>query len=55
MTGGVTRLKDLADVVELIRILPLPCDFADRLAPYTRGKFAELRAGVQDVRSDEPF
>ena len=47
MTGGVTRLKDLADVVELTRILGLPADFAGQLTPFVRDKFAELWAGVQ--------
>ena len=46
MTGGVTRLKDLADVVELIRTLQLPMEFAVKLDPYTREKFIELWNGV---------
>lgn len=49
LTGGVTRLKDFADVVELIRLLPLPAGFADQLPPYVRDKFAELWAGVQEA------
>ena len=47
MTGGVTRLEDLADVVELTRLLRLPADFADRLPPYVRDKFAELWTAIQ--------
>ena len=47
MTGGVGRLKDLADVAELIRLLALPATFAEQLAPYTRDKFAELWTGLQ--------
>ena len=46
MTGGVKRLKDFADVVELIRLLPLPESFAEQLNPYTRDKFTELWQGV---------
>lgn len=41
------RLKDLADVQELIRVLSLPADFAEELHPYVRSKFAELWAGAR--------
>jgi hypothetical protein len=50
LASGMTapgRLKDLADVQELIRALRLPSDFAAQLAPYVRDKFAELWTGVQ--------
>ena len=47
MTAG-DRLKDLADVQELIRILRLPSDFADQLSPFVREKYAELWRAVQD-------
>jgi hypothetical protein len=47
MTGGVHRLKDLADVVELIKTLKLAADFAEKLNPYTRDKFMELWNGTQ--------
>jgi hypothetical protein len=40
------RLKDLADVQELISVLKLPREFADGLDPYVRGKFMELWAAV---------
>ena len=46
MTGGVHRLKDLADVVALIEALDLPADFADRLNPFVRDRYAELWAGI---------
>lgn len=45
LASGMTnpgRLKDLSDVLELIRTLDLPIEFADRLDPYVRGKFNEL-------------
>jgi hypothetical protein len=45
LASGMTnpaRLKDLADVQELIRILNLPVDFGEQLNPYVRDKFAEL-------------
>jgi hypothetical protein len=45
LASGMThpgRLRDLADVQELIRVLKLPADFAGQLDPYVRAKFAEL-------------
>jgi hypothetical protein len=49
LASGMTapgRLKDLADVQELIRILDLPAEYAEQLQPYVREKFGELwRAG----------
>ncbi len=50
LASGMTnpgRLKDLADVQELIRILKLDQDFESKLDPYVRGKFAEIRKGVE--------
>lgn len=50
LASGMTnpgRLRDLADVQELVRVLSLPADFAARLDPFVRGKFEELRRGVQ--------
>jgi hypothetical protein len=41
------RLKDLADVQELIKIRGLSGDFAERLNPYVREKYSELLAGVR--------
>jgi hypothetical protein len=55
LASGMTnigRLKDLADVQELIRVLSLPAGFADQLRPFVRGKFTELWAGAQ--QSDLP-
>jgi hypothetical protein len=39
---GMGRLKELGDVLELIRLLNLPVDFAERLHPYVRQKYQEL-------------
>jgi hypothetical protein len=47
MTGGVGRLKDLADVVELIKVLSLPAEFAEKIEPYVRDKFMELWNGIE--------
>ncbi len=41
------RLKDLADVQELIKIRSLPKDFASRLHPYVRDTFLELSEAVE--------
>ncbi len=45
LASGMTnpgRLKDLSDVLELIKALDLSIDFAERLNPFVRGKFEEL-------------
>jgi hypothetical protein len=40
------RLKDLADVQELIKIKKLDAEFADKLDPYVRAKYLELQDAV---------
>jgi hypothetical protein len=47
------RLKDLADVQELIKIRGLPEDFAERLNPYVREKFLELARAVKNAGNTE--
>jgi hypothetical protein len=45
LASGMTaphRLKDLADVLETIKALRLPPEFAENLNPYVREKFKEL-------------
>jgi hypothetical protein len=45
LASGMTnpeRMKDLADVLELIKILGLPTNFAENLHPFVREKFQEL-------------
>jgi hypothetical protein len=46
------RLKDLADVQELIKLMPLSRDFAEGLDPSVRDKFIELWDGVQAAEKD---
>ena len=49
LASGMTnagRLRDLADVQELIRVRALPQDFAQELNPFVRGTFDELWQGV---------
>lgn len=56
LASGMTdpgRLKDLADVQELIRLKDLDTSFAEQLHPYVRAKFLELHQGVQQSRERE--
>jgi hypothetical protein len=51
LASGMTnlgRLKDLADVQELIKAVMLPSAFADQLNPYVRDKYLELWQGIRD-------
>ena len=57
LASGMTnpgRLKDLADVQELIRVLQLPPEFAENLNPFVRPKYSELWSGVRQDQSDGP-
>jgi hypothetical protein len=50
LASGMTaahRLRDLADVLEIIRAAHLPESFADRLNPYVRDKYRELWRAAQ--------
>lgn len=52
LASGMTaphRLKDLADVQELIKIKGLNADFAKILNPFVREKFLELQKAVADA------
>jgi hypothetical protein len=45
LASGMTnagRLRDLADVLEIIKLLNLPAEFGQQLDPYVRPKYAEL-------------
>ncbi len=50
---GLGRLKDLADVQELIRARNLPADFADGLDASVRPKFLELHDELRRARELE--
>lgn len=53
LASGMTapdRLKDLADVQELIRIKGLGEPFAARLEPFVQGRFLELQRAVARAR-----
>jgi len=47
------RLKDLADVQELIKAKRLDADFALRLDSYVRAKYLELEAAVRNSESSQ--
>lgn len=50
LASGMTaphRLRDLADVLELVRILGLAADFADSLSPFVRDKYRDLWQAAQ--------
>ena len=47
------RLKDLADVQELIKIRGLDAGFAAKLDPYVRKKYLELEAAVRESESNQ--
>lgn len=47
------RLKDLADVQELIKIKQLDADFALKLDPYVRAKYLELQEAVRHSESSQ--
>jgi len=49
---GVGRLKDLGDAQEMIKLLDLPQDYAERLNPYVRDRYDELWRSAQPA-SDE--
>jgi hypothetical protein len=52
LASGMTaphRLRDLADVLELIRLQRLPEDYGQRLDAYVRDKFAELWQAAQST------
>jgi hypothetical protein len=53
LASGITnpgRIRDLADVQELIRVLGLDAGFVEDLDPYVRSKYLELLAGVSGDR-----
>ncbi len=56
LASGMTgrgRLKDLADVQELIKLLALPQALADKLDPYVRDAYDDLWQSVNDLSGQE--
>lgn len=49
--SAADRLKDLADVQELIKIRGLDSEFAQKLDPYVRTKYLELEEAVRKTES----
>lgn len=46
---GAGRLKDLADVQELIKLLKLPQSYAEQLVPYVQEHYEELWQSVNEI------
>jgi hypothetical protein len=46
ITGGLNRLKDIADIVEAVKRIPLDESLAPQLHPFVRDKYLEICAGV---------
>lgn len=56
LASGMTaphRLRDLADVLELIRAAKLPAELTERLNPYVREKYLELWRAAQVVDPEQ--
>jgi hypothetical protein len=56
LASGMTaadRVKDLADVQEVIRVLRLDREFAKKLDPYVRERFLELHQAVAEAEGRE--
>ena len=47
---SLDRLKDLADVQELIKLLHLPSEYTDQLNPFVQGQFQTLWQAVEAAR-----
>jgi hypothetical protein len=55
LASGMTaphRLRDLADVLELVRAAHVPRELAEALDPYVRAKFAELWEAAQTTEPE---
>lgn len=55
LASGMTnpgRLRDLADVQELIRTLHLPVDLSEQMNPYVREEYARMWNAVHDAPAD---
>jgi hypothetical protein len=55
LASGMTaphRLRDLADVIELIRAAQLPAELGHQLNPFVRAKYAELWLAAQGLDPD---
>jgi hypothetical protein len=58
LASGMTaphRLKDLADVLEVIRMLKLPAELVEKLDPYVREKYRELWQAAQIHDPEQDF
>ena len=56
LASGMTapdRLKDLADVQELIKARGLSAEFAEELNPYVREQYLRLWSAVEQARRED--
>lgn len=53
ISRGVTRLKDIADIVELIKVVRPKRELAEKLDPYVRPRYLELWDAVAVAKPDE--
>ena len=56
LASGMTnaaRLRDIADVLELIKVLHLPGEFSEQLDPYVRQKYLELWVLASEAWAEE--
>lgn len=53
ISRGVTRMKDLADIVELIKVSHLSRELGEKLDPYVRAKYFELWDAVSAAPAGE--
>lgn len=47
--SNALRLKDISDVIELVKLLDLPKGFSDQLSAYVREKYLEIWRSVQEA------
>ena len=50
MTGGIERLKDIADVAEVVKMLRLSETLADQLNPFVRERYREIWQELEAAR-----
>lgn len=56
LASGMTmpsRLKDLATVIETLKVLDVPHDFGDGLSPYVRDRFDEYKRAALAARLED--
>jgi hypothetical protein len=52
--SNINRMKDLTDVMEIIKFVPLPAEFVEKINPYVQHKFVELWEAANQYYPDAP-